>query len=140
MKYILVLLVLALTASSCLKKVEGIDELNTNVYDPDYAGEQWFEIVNIFQFTNSLGQIRVRVTFQIPESNTPDLKPSTIDLGVRRGSGAWINDEFNLIGDGVYEGEIDFEKTDSDVYCLSLGIYVEEDNEIINDFMECVAL
>ncbi|MBK9192081.1 MAG: hypothetical protein IPM77_11515 [Crocinitomicaceae bacterium] len=33
-----------LSLNACLKKIDGVDELNTNLYDYEYNGECWFYI------------------------------------------------------------------------------------------------
>jgi hypothetical protein len=132
---------LAFVFSGCLKKIDEVDQLDTNVYDRGYAGDQWFEILDYYQFINDLGQTRVRVEYNIPEENLPELKSSFFDLALRKGEvTTWSYITLPLNGDGGYNFYTDFVKNDADVYCLSLGVYVPDEDAVINDFQECVSL
>lgn len=129
-----------LTLSGCLKKIDGVDELNTNIFDRDYAGEQWYIIDNAEQITNDLGEIKTRIYTVIPEENVPALKPSSISVHLE-GDGIEVTvvDYFTAPG-GDYELIIDLPYTGSGTYCITLGIYIDEEDAAINLFEDCVTI
>lgn len=130
-----------LVFSSCLKKIEEADHLDTNIFDRDYTGGQWFNIVDYYQYSNELGQIRVKVVFDIPESNLPNLKSSYFNLAYRRGTTElWQYAVLELNNKGGFNGSFDFITNEEHLYCLTLGIYLPEEDAVINYFEECVQL
>jgi hypothetical protein len=80
MKKVLIISLLMLAASSCLKKIEGADSVNTNIFDPEFGGAQWFMIDTIFEFTNQFNNPQISIDFFILPEYTPELKPSSIDI------------------------------------------------------------
>lgn len=126
--------------TGCLKKIEEADNLNTNIFDRDYAGDQWYVIDDYYQFTNELGQIKTRVEVIVPSENTPDLKSSSLKVEAS-GSGYTKNIlNFNIQTGGDYEGIIDLPYNGLVTYCIELGIYIEEEEEAINSFEDCFQL
>ncbi|MCG8576182.1 MAG: hypothetical protein MI810_14930 [Flavobacteriales bacterium] len=137
-KLVYIAILLPFVLSSCFKKIEGIDELNTNIYDREYAGDQWFQIEEATEFINEVGQTKVRIDILVPEESTPGLKPSFFyysvdvnneDLGVQSASKK---------EEGHYEIELIVDTDPSSNYCVMLGVWIEEDEEAINHFSECV--
>jgi hypothetical protein len=70
--------VILLVSTSCLKKIERTEDLNTNIFDREYSGDIWYEVKTLTQVTNDLGQIRARFSGQIYPDKLPTLKPSAI--------------------------------------------------------------
>lgn len=127
--------------SSCLKKIEEADRLDTNIFDRGYKGGAWYNIVDYYQYSNPLGQIRVKMAFDIPSANLPNLKSSFINLAFRFDeSEDWQNTTLELNNKGGYNGSFDLVINEDDVYCLTLGIYLPDEDEVINYFEECVEL
>jgi hypothetical protein len=131
---------LPLFLGSCLKKLEEIEETNSNIFDREYNGDRWYNVNSLEQISNELGEIKARFDAQLPRENLPGLLPSYV--------------EFYLQGDGITGGvigaplapggnfdfEIDLPYTGAGEYCISLGIYIEEENETINIFEYCATL
>lgn len=129
---------------SCVKKIEKADQLNDNIFDREYTGKQWFELVDVYKYFNELGQQLVAVEAIIPPEKFPDLRPTKITIG------ASLN---GMPAEEVacfqnFNGEFEFFKSYtpniSNNYCISLGLVVVstdgEGTEIINSFEECVQL
>ncbi len=137
-KEFVILLFLPFIMVSCFKKLDGIDNLNTNIYDPDYAGDAWFELTNAFEFVDVLGNTKVKIEALIPSDATPGLKPSnfyyscvvnSVDLGVPYVS---IEEEEH------YEIVIIVDPDISDNYAVTLGVWIEDDQKAINHFTETI--
>ncbi|NOQ75295.1 MAG: hypothetical protein GQ574_25010 [Crocinitomix sp.] len=131
---------LPLFLGSCLKKVEGIDEINTNIFDREYAGDVWYVIKDIEQVTNDLGQIKARLYTWIPKANLPGLVPSNIKIFV---SGDGLPEgviDYPLTPGGDFERAIDLPYVSPGEYCITLGIYLEDEDETINLFETCIIL
>ena len=137
LRYKLALLILLpLFLGSCLKKIEGIDEINTNIFDREYAGDVWFLIKDIEQVTNDLGQIKARLYTWIPKANLPGLVPSNLKIYVEvDGEPKGVTD-FPLTPGGDFERVMDLPYIGPGEYCISLGIYLEDEEEAINIFRE----
>lgn len=137
-KIVLIGMVLTL-ATSCLKKIQAVDELNTNVFDRDYTGDTWFEITSLNTYVNIDGQTRVKVKAKVPHEKLPGLKPTfmRLDCQVNNQDFGVINAPLNTSGDYVVELDA---VPDGTTYCLTMGVYVEEDNETINVRTDCTDL
>lgn len=137
----LLLMGLLVFASSCLKKLEEVDQLNDNIFDREYEGKQWFVLESAEQVTNDLGQIRTRVLVLIPDEFVPDLEPSVIRVVVNANS----YDDYvlgipkdPLLGyaqtiDLPYEGA-------AEDYCLNIAIYDAENEDAFNAFDDCITI
>lgn len=126
--------------TSCLKKIEEADQLNTNIFDRDYEGYIWFEIDEIYQYINTDGLTKIRVDGLIPRNRLPGLKPTfvTVSCDVNGQDFGIINAAQNIHGD--YEVNLDATPDGSSSYCLTMGIYLEEDESVINSFTACADL
>ncbi|MFT5821769.1 MAG: hypothetical protein ACI8ZM_003023 [Crocinitomix sp.] len=134
------LIMLPLFLGSCLKKVEGIDEINSNIFDREYTGDVWYIVQDIEQVTNDLGQIKSRFRIWIPKANLPGLVPSNIKIHTS-GDGLDVTViDFPLTPGGDFERSIDLPYTGTGEYCITLGIYNEEENAAINLFETCKTL
>ncbi len=137
---LILFVLLPLFLGSCLKKVDGVDEIDTNIFDREYAGDIWYVIKDVEQVTNELGQIKARLNIWIPKENLPGLVPSNIKIHTQ-GDGLDVTVlDFPLTPGGDYERFIDLPYTGPGNYCITLGVYIEEDNAAINLFDECVTL
>lgn len=126
--------------ASCLKKVDGVDELNTNIFDREYAGDVWYVIKDIEQITNGIGEIKARLTIWIPSSNLPGLVPSNIKVHTE-GDGLPVNVlDFPVTVGGDFETNVDLPYTGVGEYCIKIGIYIEEEDAAINIFESCASL
>lgn len=139
--YILIsVLFLMILLSSCLKKIEGTDNLTTNIFDVEYTGDAWFLIEDIYTYYTTFGQLKVRVEAVIPNANMPVLKPNLIYVNCH------VNDEPEVIfytykntkGDYTFYYDLMPETTNS--YCLEAGIYLQEQDTTINRFTLCTSL
>lgn len=134
------LLVFAFGFTGCLKKIEEVDQQTTNIFDREYTGEQWFVIDEFFQYTNELGQIRVRVELVVPDENTPVLKASDFDSQIQADGFDEAVVIFNLRTDGSYGVGIDLVYGGVGEYCVTVGIYLEDEETVINSFTDCFTL
>lgn len=139
-KLVYISIFVAVLTSGCLKKVEGVDTLNSNIYDKEYAGGSWFSITDAYEFQNSLGQDLVHLTATVPDTATPGLKQSLLYTSVLLNE----EDEYLLNApveeDGSYEFVVVGPMELDGSYCLTMGVYIEEDSTFINHFTECVNL
>lgn len=141
MRGFLLVMILPLFFGSCLKKIEEADNLNTNIFDRDYTGDQWYVINDTYQITNDLGQIKARIEVSIPQENVPELKPSNIKVHVEGdGLPVTVIDFPKSGGAGNYDAIVDLPYNGLITYCITLGIYVEEEDAAINLFEECFQL
>lgn len=135
----MLILVLPLLCGSCFKKVDGVDEINTNIFDREYAGDVWYEITDIEQLSID-GAIKARLIIWIPKANLPGLVPSNIKVHAE-GDGLPVTVlDFPLTTGGDYETVIDLPYTGVGEYCVKLGIYLEEEDAAINIFENCITL
>lgn len=142
-KRITIVVLTTFSLISCFKEIDEAKALNTNIFDRDYTGEKWFNTLDVTQYSNDLGQIRVNVKYEIPFEKLPDLRSSYLLVATRKGSDEsvpWSYKDLPLNKNGGYSGSLDFPKNDEDNYCLTLGFLVEEDSTVINQFSECVSL
>ena len=137
---IFVFFTIALLLSSCLKKIEEVDSANTNIFDPDYAGEQWWSYDDVYLYTNSNNDQFVHFDFSIPQEKAPKLKPPTIDVSVKVNGGDPHYTGANIYIDGSYKGGLNIPPTGETSFCLEIGIFVESDTLIINEFTDCMSL
>lgn len=134
---VVVSIILVLITTSCLKKIEGVDELNTNIFDKEYAGGCWFEIEDTYWFINDFGLPRMRVKAVLPDENVPDLSPNLIYIKCR------VNNQpeilFNAFTDskGDYKFYYDAVIESSNNYCLQAGLYIQDEDTTINTFTLC---
>jgi hypothetical protein len=139
--YILFIAVLAsISLSSCLKKIEGTDNLTTNIFDVEYTGDAWFLIDDIYTYYTVFGQLKVRVEAVIPNANMPVLKPNLIYINCH------VNDEPEITfytyknTKGDYPFYFDLFPASSNEYCLEAGIYLQDQDTTINRFTLCGSL
>ena len=140
MKKLLIYIATGCVAVSCLKKTEGIEEMNTNIFDKEYQGDKWFLIEEAHSFFNQTGLPRVRVEAYIPSGNMPELKPYSVQLQCSVNEQSVQLVDAIIDNDGNYLFHYDAVPEPSGEYCLSAGIYVEEEDTAINTFVECVDL
>lgn len=133
----LMIIAMAFVSVSCLKKVEEVETANTNIFDPEYVGGQWWVFDDVYVYTNSNNDQKVRFDYSIPSANAPDLKPTQIDLMVSINNGTPFQDIAEITQNGRYEGSCEINPSSSTNYCLEIGVYVEEEELTINSFMEC---
>ncbi|UKN02284.1 hypothetical protein K6119_01965 [Paracrocinitomix mangrovi] len=140
MKHFIIAISLIFLSSSCLKKIEEVETANTNIMDPDYAGGQWFVYDDVYTFTNSNNDQFVKLDFTIPAENAPKLKPTFIDLAVKVNGGNYIYTSVNINTQGDYDGSVAVVPQGETNYCVEIGVYVEEEDLVINSFSECKSL
>ena len=87
----LVPLAFGILLTSCLKKIDAADNLTTNIFDKEYTGDCWFDVVDCYSFQNQVGQTRIRVEAVLYESKMPGLKPSAINIKCK------VNDQEELL-------------------------------------------
>lgn len=131
---------LLLTFTSCLKKIDAVETANTNIYDPEYAGDQWFIYDDVFTYTNSNNDQKIRIEFIIPESYAPQIQPTVIEVSVIVNGAAPVIVQAPIASSGNYEGAIELFPTGQTNFCIELGVYVEEEQLTLNSFSECKSL
>ncbi|MBI3135456.1 MAG: hypothetical protein HYZ14_12340 [Bacteroidetes bacterium] len=137
MKYWIVVIALGLVTSSCLKKIEGVDTLNTNIFDKEYAGDCWFYIDDAYSYYNDFGFPRVMIKAVLPEENAPGLQSYLIYITCRVNNQQEVlfNSYLNTSGD--YTFFYDAAPETSNEYCLEAGIYLQDEDTTINRFTLC---
>ena len=140
MRVVVVILLIGLFQSSCLKKVEGADSLNSSIFDPEYDGGQWYVIDDISTYTNSNNDFKVRIEYIIYESVLPKLKPSGLSITADCNQYPTVKDSAELNYKGNFEGVLEYTPDGSTEYCLDLGIYLWSEDSTINRFSQCVSL
>lgn len=140
-KYFLILSVFVIFMStSCLKKIEGTDNLTTNIFDSEYTGDVWFVIDDVFTYYTDFGQLKVRVEAFIPNANMPALKPNLIYINCH------VNDEPEITfyayknTKGDYPFYFDLMPATTNEYCMEAGIYLQEQDTTVNRFTLCGSL
>ena len=131
---------LMLMVSSCLKKIEEVDNLNTNIFDREYTGDQWYMITSAQQVSVD-GQIRVYVYTRIKDEYVPALEPSLIQVVVSAES--YDNEvvDFNKSPTLGYSKIISLPYNGATAdYCINLALYDEEQDEGINPFDDCTPI
>jgi hypothetical protein len=136
MKYTILILV-ALLATSCLKKIEGVNDLDTNIFDKEYAGPCWFYVDDTYTYFNMFGMPRVMVEAVLPEENVPGLKPSMIFITCQVNNQQEILFNSTVNNKGDYTFYFDAAPESSNSYCLEAGIYLQEEDTTINRFTIC---
>lgn len=126
--------------TSCLKKIEGTDQLNTNIFDKDYLGDCWFELDTIYQYYNSFGFPIIRVKAVLPEKNMPELKPYIVYVSCHINSNSDVIFNAKNDGKGNYPFYLDVNPASSGEYCMTAGIYLEGQDTVINTFTLCGTL
>jgi hypothetical protein len=137
MKFYLYGLILVFTFSSCLKKNTEINELNTSIFDREYAGGPWFEVVKAFKYVNDIGQTKIRFDLVVPSEKITGLKGSFLPLAVRKNGGELFIGSWPLKTGGSYEGFVEFPVNAEGEYCVEVGIVDRTDSSVINAFTEC---
>lgn len=140
MKRFAYILFMVFVASSCLKKIEGADNLNTNIYDVGYEGGQWFEIVDYYAYQNSDGLDLVGVKAYVAPETTPDLKPSHLHVMYSLKGSDTTHVYSPIKEDKSFEFWFSTTPDLSGSYCLTMGVFMEEDSTGINYFTECFSL
>lgn len=136
---ILTLLSLALLVTSCFKKLDGADTLNNNIYDREYAGDVWFEIENTQETLDQFGNPTVVINIIVPEDATPEFKATNFYYE------ASVNDvNFGLNyspreEEGHYLINLVLSPEPSETYDVTLGVWIDDDQESINTFTETVS-
>lgn len=139
MKRSFIILLGLILFSSCLKKLEEVEQATDNIFDPKFEGEQWFELDTLYLYTNFLNFQFVKFEFHIKDEYTPRLKPTVIDLAgsVNGGNTKWFQIGINY--NGTYDGSLSVSPDGSSNYCIDLGVGVinNGDSLVINRFTEC---
>lgn len=136
-KRFFIALLFLLTLTSCLKKIEAADHLDTNIFDQDYAGDVWFYIDDIYSYYTEFGQLKIRVEAVLPNANMPELKPNLIYINCH------VNGEPEVLfyayknTDGDYPFFYDLLPETPNEYCLDAGIYLQDKDTTINRFTLC---
>ena len=128
---------LVLSFTSCLKKIDGVDELNTNIFDKEYQGDCWFYIKSTTTFINQFGQTRVRVIGILPDANMPALKPSSIKIRYQVNEQSEILAAVPIDNKSNYTFIYDAVPETVNSYCLKAGIYLESEDSTINTCVIC---
>ena len=136
----LAVIVIGVSFSSCLKEIDAMNHLNTNIFDPDYAGDKWYSIDEAYKYTNSFNNELVFIKYSIPESAVPLLQPIGFPLTADCNNYPTVIDSVTIQYEGHYEGDLLFPADGSTEYCIDLGIYIREEDTTINRFSECVSL
>jgi len=123
--------------SSCLKKIEEVETANTNIFDPGYAGEQWFVYDDVYTYVNSSSQTRVKILVTVPEENAPEIQPTNIPISASINEYSTILDSASITSSGDYSLIFDLIPDGSPNYCLSMGVYLKEQDSVMNVFTEC---
>lgn len=131
--YILILLL----CCSCLKKIEEVETANTNIFDEEYAGDQWFVFDDVYLYTTSNNDLRLKFEYSIHENRAPELQPTNIPISIRINGGDVIITSAPIQPDGNYDGEFEINPTGETNFCLEIGVYIEEENKTINSFVDC---
>ncbi|MDA7804030.1 hypothetical protein N8987_05580 [Crocinitomix sp.] len=129
-----------LLLSGCFKKFEEVNDLNTNIFDREYTGEQWFEIADAYFYLNFAGVSKARAEIIIPEENVPGLQPSNIAIYATADEMDPLIIDFPRLVNGDYGAIIDLPYDGLISYCLSLSIYITETQDPINTFEDCFSL
>lgn len=127
---------------SCMKKVEGIEEYQTNIFDVNYEGEQWFVYEDVYMYTNSFNDQLVGVKFSVPKENLSDLRPSHLLLRYQVNNQSEKDMSVELDNQGDYSATIGLFPSGTQEYCLTLSVLIieNEDSTAINSFTECKSL
>ncbi|MBD3638221.1 MAG: hypothetical protein HUJ25_12785 [Crocinitomicaceae bacterium] len=140
MKNVSIIIGILLLFSSCLKKIDEVETANTNIFDPEYAGDQWWVYDDVYIYTNSNNDQKVRFLYSIPENKAPDLKPTHIDVSISVNGATPVFTQADITKDGNFEGELEINPSGVTNYCLEIGVYVVEEDLTINSFTECKSL
>ncbi|MEX1003088.1 MAG: hypothetical protein WDZ35_13300 [Crocinitomicaceae bacterium] len=140
MKCFLGAISILLLFSSCLKKIEEVDNANTNIYDPDYVGEQWWVYENVNVFTDGNNNQKVALEYSVSEEKAPGLNSPKINLAVLVNSETdtiYASADINTSGD--YSGSVIINYNGAANYCMEIGVFTQE-GLTINSFEECKSL
>lgn len=126
--------------SSCLKKIDGVNELNSNIYDYEYSGECWFYIDDAYSYFNDFGQQFVKIEAVLPEEKFPGLQPNLIFItcNVNEEQEVIFNSYINTKGD--FEFFYDAQVSSNNEYCLEAGLFIQDRDTTINRFTLCTNL
>jgi hypothetical protein len=140
MKRFAAICILLFLSSACLKKIEEIDTMTTNIYDTAYTGDSWFFIDDAYEYMNGLGENKVKLVCVVPASATPDLKPSFFKViaNINADSLGIVSTDKEF--DESYEFWLDTDPSTDNNYCITLSVFIEEDSSSINPFTECIGL
>ena len=139
MKKLILYSFLVFLTTSCLKKLKEVDELNTNIFDKEYAGDTWFVIDDMSTILID-GQTRYKMEVRVQKSFLPGLKPSSIFLDCQVNSQEYDIVEANLNSDGEFDFFLIVIPDGTDTYCLAMGLYVNSEEITINSFTSCYTL
>jgi len=137
MKNLVLVISLSLLTASCLKKIDGVDNLTTNIYDKEYTGPCWFYISDTYAYFNNVGAPRVMIKAVLPEENVPSLQPYMIQITCK------VNDQQEVVFNsfintaGDYTFFYDAAPDPSNEYCLTAGIFLQKEQITINSFTLC---
>jgi hypothetical protein len=140
MKKVLIISLSLFLLSSCLKKMVQVETANTNIYDTEYAGEQWFLLNDVFLYTNSANTQYVRIEYSIPRSYAPDLSPTGIKVEGFCNQYPSQLDSAVISSSGSYKGRFDYLPDGSTEFCIDIGVYINELDSSINKFSSCIDL
>ena len=139
MRISLLFISLIFLMSSCLKKIDGVDELNSNVFDKEYTGGLWFEIDDFYTVLID-GQTRYKMEVLIPKENLPSLKPSFLEVSCNVNEQDFGVVQANLTSDSNFEFFLIVIPDGGTDYCLTMGIYLDDEELTINSFTDCTTL
>ncbi|MCH2234238.1 MAG: hypothetical protein MK078_08290 [Crocinitomicaceae bacterium] len=125
---------------SCVKDVPGISDMSDNIFDPDYDGDKWYEVSDVYQYVNSVGLPRIRINLEIPSEFLPKLVPNSFSVGIRFEGDDWINTGATVVSDGDFEIALDTSPNIDGSYCFEVGVISDIDEGIINIFPDCASL
>lgn len=139
MRIALIICLFSISLSSCLKKIEEAESLNSNIFDPEYAGEQWYTIEDISTITIN-NDLKVRIEYSISESVVPTVQPTGFSITANCNNYPTEIDSAVLNYKGNYDGVLEYAPDGSSEYCLDLGIYLWKQDSTINRFSDCISL
>lgn len=131
---------LILMLSSCIKKIQEVDDASTNIFDPEYTGEQWFIYEEVSMYTNSNNDTKIRIDIKVPEENVPTLNPVGFSIWSKLNNSAERIDSLTIDNAGDYTTSLIYDPDGSTDYCIDLGIYNYNPDTVFNIFSECKSL
>ena len=125
--------------TSCLKKIEEVSTANTNIFDPEYAGDQWWNYDDVSMFTNQNNDTYIKIEFSA-EDHLPELKPTSIDVQVIINDAEPLYTSMVISPSGDLEGVVNISPTGATNFCVEIGVYIEDEQKTINSFKDCKSL
>lgn len=135
MKYIISIIGL-FVLSSCLKKMNYTEELNTSLYDSTYSGEKWFEYIN-YKWVGDPNDLNTIFRFQLKEKILPwSVKAISVVIELP----GYPTKIVNAPEKGKF-GYIIFNPKESIEYCFTVSIYTADTNKVIkylHPYTDCI--